>query len=239
MNNIRCLIVDDEPLALKQMEAYVGKVPGVEIVGKCSSALAALQIINNEEVDLLFSDISMPDMNGIELVRQVADRCFIVFTTAYSEYALEGYKVEAVDYLLKPFGLSDVVSAVEKVRRRMEKRVAEQSADIVDDYIYIKNDSKMSKVKIADIALVEGLSEYVRVYVEGEQRPLTTLLSMRKAEETLPSDSFMRVHRSWIVNLNKIQSISHLRISIAGQLVPISDSYKDKFMEYVEGRLLK
>ncbi len=247
---MRCLAIDDEPLALAQLAAYIEKVPGLELAGRCSSAIEALGMIREGGIDLIFCDISMPDMSGLELAEQVGDKCLIVFTTAYSDYAVEGYKVDAVDYILKPFGLSAIVAAAEKAKRRDAERKAlaaatqnvpeaaeEGTAD--HDYIYVKNDSKMTRVKIEDILLVEGMSEYVRIYVRGEKRPITTLLSMKKVEASLPESRFMRVHRSWIVNLGCIESVSHLRISIAGQLVPVSDNYKDKFTEYIERHAMK
>lgn len=250
--DIRCLAIDDEPLALTQLANYIEKTPGLELAGKCSNGLEALKMINNGGIDLIFCDISMPDLSGMELVRQVGDQCLVVFTTAYPDYAIEGYKVNAVDYLLKPFGLSDVMSAAQKARERLDAlnalKVKEQTevddADAggklkLSDYIYVKNDFKMSRVKVSDITLVEGMSEYVRIYILGEKKPLTTLLSMKKVEAALPSDTFMRVHRSWIVNLERIESVSHLRITIGGQLVPVSDNYKDRFAAYMDSHAMK
>ncbi len=257
---MKCIAVDDEPLALEQLASYIKKVPGLELVEKCSSAIQALEIIKKGGIDLLFSDISMPDMSGMELVKQIGGQCLVIFTTAYDQYAIEGYKVDAVDYLLKPFSLADVVAAAEKAQRRfVEKQAAanisspapdpetesettDTSADQnlkEDDYIFVKNDSKLSRVKIADISLIEGMSEYVRIYTTTGTKPLMTLISMKKMEASLPPDTFMRVHRSWIVNLKKIDSIAHFRISIANQLVPISDNYKDKFIAYIESHAIK
>lgn len=251
--NIRCLAIDDEPLALTQLAAYIEKTPGLELAGKCSNGLEALKLIRQGGIDLIFCDISMPDLSGMDLVRQIGDQCLVVFTTAYADYAVEGYKVNAVDYLLKPFGLSDVMQAAEKAQSRLKERNAlkgasgqetEQGDDAegklkLTDYIYVKNDFKMSRVRVSDITLVEGMSEYVRIYVAGEPKPLTTLLSMKKVEAALPAETFMRVHRSWIVNLECIESVSHLRITIAGQLVPVSDNYKDRFMAYMDSHAMK
>lgn len=251
---MKCLAIDDEPLALMQLASYIEKTPGLELAGKCSSAIEALGIIREGGADLIFCDIDMPDMSGIELVRQIGDQCLVVFTTAYPEYAVDGYKVEAVDYLLKPFSLSDLVAAAAKARKRLSERGAlsagmgrqgawregkEEGRLSADDYVYVKNDSKMSRVRVGDITLVEGMSEYVHIYVRGEKRPLTTLISMKKLESSLPSETFMRVHRSWIVNLERIESVSRMRITIAGQLVPVSDNYKDHFTEYMESHAIK
>lgn len=248
--DIRCLAIDDEPLALTQLASYIEKTPGLKLAGKCSNGLEALEVIRRGGVDLIFCDINMPDLSGMELVRQVGDQCLVVFTTAYPDYAIEGYKVNAVDYLLKPFGLSDVMSAAQKAQERLDAlnalKVKEQTSETgtgsklrLSDYIYVKNDFKMSRVKVSDITLVEGMSEYVRIYVLGEKKPLTTLLSMKKVEAALPSDTFMRVHRSWIVNLERIESVSHLRITIGGQLVPVSDNYKDRFAAYMDSHAMK
>ena len=243
---IRCLAVDDEPLALMQLATYIGKVPGLQLVGQCSSAIEALEIINRGGVDLLFTDISMPDMSGMDLVKQVCDKCLVVFTTAYSDYAIDGYKVEAIDYLLKPFGLSDVIRAADKARKRLETiRAANGEGPLDDevkkenDYIFVKSDSRMYRIKVADIIMIEGMSEYVRVYVSTEPKPLMTLIAMKKVEQILPPDLFMRVHRSWIVNLRKVENVSHMRISIGGQLVPVSDNYKEKFAAYIDEHSLK
>ena len=238
---IKCLVVDDEPLALAQLAGYVKKVSGVQLVGECNSAAEALDIIRSTDIDVLFTDISMPDMGGMELVKLLPQTCLVIFTTAYPDYAVEGFRVDAVDYLLKPFGYHEVVAAVDKARRRLDSMPkADETARLTeDDYIFVKSDSKMSRIRIGDIMLVEGLSEYVKLYVAGESKPLTTLLSMKRTEATLPDDVFMRVHRSWIVNLKRIESVSHLRISIAGHLVPVSKSYKDTFQQYIERQLLK
>lgn len=249
--DIRCLAIDDEPLALTQLAGYIEKTPGLELAGKCRNGIEALELIRKGGIDLIFCDINMPDLSGMELVRQIGDQCLVVFTTAYPDYAVEGYKVSAVDYLLKPFGLSDVMSAAEKAKARLRERnalkdsaldkddVAAEGRLRLEDYIYVKNDFKMSRVKVSDITLVEGMSEYVRIYVEGEKKPLTTLISMKKVEAALPPSTFMRVHRSWIVNLGRIESVSHLRITIGGQLVPVSDNYKDRFVAYMESHAMK
>ena len=247
--DIRCLAIDDEPLALAQLANYIEKTPGLKLVGRCGNGLEALTMIQRGGIDLIFCDISMPDLSGMELVRQIGGQCLVVFTTAYPDYAIEGYKVNAVDYLLKPFSLSDVMSAAIKAKERLNWRDAQENKAQAEensngklglsDYIYVKNDFKMSHVKVSDITLVEGMSEYVRIHVLGEEKPLTTLLSMKKVEAVLPSGTFMRVHRSWIVNLDRIESVSHLLISIGGRIVPVSDNYKDRFVAYMDSHAMK
>lgn len=243
---MNCLVADDEPLALAQLAAYVGRVPFLTLVGQCSDAVQALERVRQGGVDLIFADISMPDMSGVELARQVGSRCLIVFTTAHPSYAIEGYKVNAVDYLLKPFGLADVVVAAEKARLRFEERKALEAAQAPastalgeDDYIFVKTDARMARVRVGDILLVEGMSEYVRIYAQGEAKPMTTLLTMKRVEAALPPSVFLRVHRSWIVNMARMESVSRLRISIAGKLVPVSDNYRERFLAYIDSHALR
>ena len=241
MEELNCLAVDDEPLALTQIASYIGKIPGLKLVAQCHSALDALAILGTQDVDVLFADISMPDMSGLDLVRQVAGRCHVIFTTAYPDYALDGYKVEAVDYLLKPYTLADVTSAIDKVRRRrhaIEQPAATQQPHD-DQCLFLKDGTKMLRVSIDDITMVEGMSEYVRIYKRSADRPITTLLTMRRLEEILPQDKFMRVHRSWIINLTAIESVSHMRISICDKLIAVSDAYKDKFNDYIAQHAIK
>ena len=243
---INCLVIDDEPLALAQLATYVSRVPFLNLVGRCCDSLQALDAVRRGGVDLIFADISMPDMSGLELARQVGSQCLVVFTTAHPSFAIDGYKVNAVDYLLKPFGLADVVAAAEKARLRFEERRALESARAPasaelgeDDYIFVKTDARMARVRVGDILLVEGMSEYVRIYARGEAKPLTTLLTMKRVEAALPPSVFLRVHRSWIVNMARIESFSRLRISIAGKLVPVSDNYKERFLAYIDSRALR
>lgn len=237
---IRCIIVDDEPLAVAQMEKYVERVPFLENVGSCSSAAEAMEVLSNGNVDAMFVDISMPDISGMQLVRTLSNPPMVVFTTAYSEYAVEGFKVDAVDYLLKPIGFDDFLRAAGKLNEMYTLRNAQQGGETVSearcgDSLFVKSDYRIIRVPIDTIMYVESMSEYVRIFVEGQAKPVISLLSMKKVEEALPSEMFMRVHRSYLVNLNKIKEVSKMRIVYDNNVyIPIGDMYKDAFFAYVE-----
>ncbi|WP_321335466.1 LytTR family DNA-binding domain-containing protein [uncultured Bacteroides sp.] len=235
---IKCITIDDEPLALAQLTVYISRVPFLQHIKACQDAFEALQLLSEEEVDLIFVDINMPDLNGMDFVRSLVMRPLIIFTTAYSEYAVEGFKVDAVDYLLKPFSFQDFLKAADKARKQLEYRSTwsgENEANIVNDgSLFVKSDYKVVRININEIKYVECMSEYVRIFTEGEEKPIMTLLSMRKLEERLPTNQFMRVHRSYIVNLQKIVEISRLRIIFDGNTyIPIGENYKEKFTEYI------
>ena len=242
---IKVLAIDDEPLALQQLVSYIQKVAFLKLVGQCQSALEAKDILNREPVDAVFCDINMPDLNGMDFVKSLAAPPLIVFTTAYSEYAVEGFKVNAVDYLLKPFGLDDFRRAANRLKERLETSpvavpVAEmpQSNAEEDDTIFIKTDYKVVKIAISDIRYIEGMSEYLKIHLEGQPKPLVTLLSMKKMEEYLPP-SFMRIHRSYIVNLKRIQEVNKNRVIMdADTYLPIGDNYKEAFNDYLNTRFL-
>jgi DNA-binding LytR/AlgR family response regulator len=239
---IRCLAIDDEPLALQQLVAYISKVPFLELVAQCQSALEAHRFLENDTVDAIFCDINMPDLNGMDFVKQLAAPPLIVFTTAYSEYAVEGFRVNAVDYLLKPFGLQDFQRAANRLKERMRnKELGMRNEELEmrnDDSLFLKTDYRIVKVSIPDIRYIEGMSEYLKVWIEGEPKPIITLLSMKKMEERLP-DYFMRIHRSYIINLNKIQEVNKNRVIMdQDTYLPIGDLYKDAFQEYLDTRFL-
>ena len=245
---IRVLAIDDEPLALKQLVSYISKVPFLQLCGECRNALEARQILDREPIDAIFCDINMPDLSGMEFVKQLAAPPLIVFTTAYSEYALEGYKVDAVDYLLKPFGLNDFQRAANKLKSRLGSQSAngEQpaggpavpAAEEGDDRIFVKTEYKTISIHIADIRYIEGMSEYLKLHVSGQPRPVITLMAMKKLEERLPA-YFMRIHRSYIVNLRCIQEVNKNRVILdADTSLPIGDLYREQFNDYLATRLL-
>ena len=249
--NIRCLAIDDEPLALGQLVAYINKVPFLELAAQCQSALDARAYLEHDTVDAIFCDINMPDLNGMDFVKSLAVPPLVVFTTAYSEYAIEGFRVNAVDYLLKPFGLQDFQRAANRLRERLGSLNTESSPRSLTtegETLFLKSDTRILKVSIPDIRYIEGMSEYLKVWVEGEPKPIITLLSMKKMEERLP-DYFMRIHRSYIVNLNKIQEVNKNRVimespqtgaaSVATDTyLPIGDLYKEAFQAYLNTRFL-
>ena len=243
---IRCLAIDDEPLALQQIVAYIGKVPFLELAAQCQSALEARQFLEQDTVDAIFCDINMPDLNGMDFIKSLTVPPLVVFTTAYSEYAVEGFRVNAVDYLLKPFGLQDFQRAANRLKERLTpsplspqtSSLSPQTSALKDDTIFLKTEYRIVKVSISDIRYVEAMSEYLKVYLQGEAKPIVTLLSMKKMEERLP-ENFMRIHRSYIVNLNMIQEVNKNRIIMdADTYLPIGDMYKDTFQQYLDTKFL-
>ena len=244
------MAVDDEPLALQQIVTYISKVPFLELAAQCQSALEARQFLEQDTVDAIFCDINMPDLNGMDFVKSLATPPLIVFTTAYAEYAVEGFKVNAVDYLLKPFGMQDFQRAALRLKERLESSptshaiptspttptVPTSPAD--NDVVFLKTEYRIVKVTISDIRYVEAMSEYLKVYLEGESKPIVTLLSLKKMEERLP-DYFMRIHRSYIINLTKIQEVNKNRVIMdADTYLPIGDMYKEAFQAYLDNKFL-
>ena len=237
---IRCLAVDDEPLALKQLVSYISKVPFLELAAQCQSAVEAREYLEHDTVDAIFCDINMPDLGGMEFVKSLAAPPLIVFTTAYSEYAVEGFRVNAVDYLLKPFGLQDFQRAAQRLKERMDGiRLAGKDTMQETDTLFLKTDYRIVKVNIPDIRYIEAMSEYLKVWVEGEPKPIITLLSMKKMEEYLPN-CFMRIHRSYIINLDKIQEVNKNRVFMDAQTaLPVGDLYKKAFQKYLDTKSLR
>ncbi|MBQ5997303.1 MAG: response regulator transcription factor [Bacteroidales bacterium] len=238
---IRCLAIDDEPLALQQVVTYISKVPFLELAAKCQSALEARDFLEHDTVDAVFCDINMPDLNGLDFVKSLAVPPLVIFTTAYSEYAIEGFRVNAVDYLLKPFGLQEFQRAANRLRERLEStapRTCDAPATTSDDSIFLKTDYRIVKVCIRDIRYIEGMSEYLKIWTEGMAKPIVTLLSMKKMEEWLP-DYFMRIHRSYIINLTKIQEVNKNRVIMdKDTYLPLGDIYKESFLTYLNTRFL-
>ena len=238
---IRCLAIDDEPLALRQLTTYIQKVPFLELAAQCQSAMEARKYLEQETADAIFCDINMPDLNGMDFIKSLQAPPLVVFTTAYSEYAVEGFKVNAVDYLLKPFGLDEFRRAANRIKERLENVSAntqQPTSNTQPDTIFVKTDYRMVKINIADIQYIEGMSEYLKIYLEGEAKPIITLLSMKKIEQRLP-ENFMRIHRSYIVNLHKIQEVNKNRVIMdAETFLPIGDIYKEDFLRYLESNLL-
>lgn len=231
---IRCLAVDDEPLALQQLVTYINKVPFLELAGKASSAAEARAFLQEDVADVMFCDINMPDLNGMDFVKSLASPPLIVFTTAYAEYAVEGFKVNAVDYLLKPFGLDEFRRAAERVKERCLPPSPSQGEGAKESTLFVKSDYRMLRIDISKIRYVEGMSEYLRIYMDDEPKPIITLLSMKKMEERLPN-TFMRIHRSYIVNLEKIQEVNKNRVILdADTYLPIGDMYRETFQEYLD-----
>ena len=235
MLKINCLIVDDEPMALSLMESYVAKIPFLELKGKCSNAFEALEKINNEKIDVLFLDIQMPELNGIELSRTIGKDTRVIFTTAFDQYAIDGFKVEALDYLLKPYNFEEFYTAALKARDWFALVQNSHIGDAKEEpvYIFIRADYKHLKVMLDDILYIEGLKDYVKVWLVNETKPILTHSSLKKLEEELPASKFMRVHRSYIIALNKIHAVERSQAIINNQYIPIADQFKQQFQEFV------
>lgn len=236
---LNCLIVDDEPLALDLLESYVKRTPFLNLIGRCGSALEVLQRIREESVDLIFLDIQMPELSGLELSRILGGQIRIIFTTAFEQYALEGFRVDALDYLLKPVSYPEFLKSADKALKWFEMKGNAQAPQGGEDSIFVKSDYKLLKVELRKICYIEGLKDYVKIYLEDASQPIVSLISMKSLEELLPSSSFIRVHRSYIVNLDKIRVIERNRIVFGKNYIPVSDSYKDKFTDFLNRKTVK
>ncbi len=246
---IRCIAIDDEPLALRQITSYISKIPFLELVESFRSAVAAKSWLESNSVELIFVDINMPDMTGVEFVQSLEKPAMVIFTTAYAEYAIEGYKLEAIDYLLKPFGLKDILRASEKAQSLYElwllrdKQLAENGASQSEESVESSEDSgvisvhadrKTSLVKVANIVYLESAGEYVRLHL-ADGTKLVTLFRLKNMESTLPPSMFMRVHRSYIINLNYVSGYTKGRVFLEGDdYVPIGENYKDSFLAHIK-----
>lgn len=237
---IRCIAIDDEPLALQQISKYISEIPDLELVRAYQSAVEARQVLSNGDVDAMFVDINMPDLNGLDFVKSLEQPPMVVFTTAYSEYAVEGYKVDAVDYLLKPFGMEEMKKTADKLRKQYDLLHATQVSGVDDDNaIYIKTDYKIVRIEISNIKYVEAMSEYLRIYTYDSPKAIVALLSMKKMDEHLRNHKFMRIHRSYIINLRRIKEVNRNHVSLdADTSLPIGDMYKDTFNAYIASKFL-
>ena len=233
MNRINCLVVDDEPAALEVLDHFISRVYFLNLVKKCPSAIEAMQILEENQIELLFLDINMPDVNGIQFLKSIKTRPAIILTTGFKEYALEGYEHDVVDFLLKPFDFERFLKAVNKannlISRILKQPVALQKPQ---QYIFIKADYKLLKISVDDILFIEGLKDYIKIFTK--QRLYLTLMSMTSIEEKLPSHEFCRIHRSYIISLSKIDSVSRHRVVIGEKFIPISVPYRDKFYRIID-----
>jgi DNA-binding LytR/AlgR family response regulator len=230
------LIVDDEPLALDLLESYVRKTPFLNLVGRCNNAVAAMEAIHQGGIDLLFLDIQMPELNGLELSKMIGDKPKVIFTTAFQQYALDGYKVNALDYLLKPISYQEFLQAANKAVKWFDLLRNQNGGEDGNDAIFVKTEYKLVQISISQILYIEGLKDYVKIYLENSSEPILSLMSMKTVEERLPAEKFMRVHRSFIVQLDKIKTIERNRIVFGKTYIPISDSYKEQFTEFLSKR---
>ncbi|SDW19589.1 two component transcriptional regulator, LytTR family [Lutibacter oricola] len=235
---ISCINIDDEPLALKQIAKYIEKTPFLDLKDSFESPLDAIIFLQKTKVDLIFVDINMPDLNGMDFVKSLENPPKIIFTTAYSEYALEGFKVDALDYLLKPIDYPSFLKSALKAEKWFKlQEPQKEEIKSNDDFLFIKSEYKIVRVKIEDIKYVEGMREYIRIHLVNE-KPIMTLLSMKAMEKQLENKNFMRVHRSYIVNLNKISTIERNRIVFDKVYIPVSEQHKEKFHQFIDKNFL-
>lgn len=253
MEKIRCLAVDDEPLALDILANYIQKIPNLSLVATCTEPLEALSLIQQGKVDLLFLDIQMPTLTGIQFLRVMNGKCKTILTTAYSEYALEGYEYDVADYLLKPISFERFLKAVQKAVEQLavvseqssvgngQSLIGSENSETLSsqtatqqqqlDFIFVKTEYKIQKINLSDILYLEGLKDYVSIYTTKER--ILTLQTMKKMEEMLPSNRFVRVHKSYIVSLEKIETIERQRIFIGKNMIPVGDSFQKDFMKLI------
>lgn len=230
---MKCLVVDDEALARRLLADYISKIPNIELVDVCMNALDAQTVLENKQVDLMFLDIQMPELTGLDFLKSLKHRPLVVFTTAYAEYALQGFELEVIDYLLKPIPFDRFFQAVNKAKAYRENQI-KTSAELEGndkDYFFVKADYKIIKINYKDVDFVEGLREYVQIHTS--QGKVITLLSMTKLEEVLPSADFMRIHRSYIININKIDLVQGNMVVIGNHQLTISKSQRERFMKRI------
>ncbi len=236
---MKTIAIDDEPLALKLVVDYVNKTPYLELVGAFDNPLDAVEFLANQDAELIFVDIQMPDLTGIEFIRSLEEEHKIIFTTAYEKYAVEGFKLNAVDYLLKPFSYEEFLKAAGKARKLAEMEAsATPTIEANTQFLFLKSEYKIRRINFNDILYIEGLKDYIKVFTAGEDKPLLSLNSIKSLEQKLPEEKFMRVHRSYIVNLDKIETIERSRIVFGKIYIPVSDQYKDKFQEFLDKNFL-
>lgn len=238
MTTLKCCVVDDEPLAAELIADYIRKTPFMELSGVYASAQDAVKSILSDGIDIVFLDIQMPQLNGMEFAKIIPPATRIIFTTAYREYAMEGWRVDALDYLLKPVSYEEFAEAANKALRWFDLIRSADERSVDSNYIMVKSDYKIVQICLDDILYIEGLKDYVRIYVADGRRSVMTLMSMRALEQRLPSERFMRVHRSYIVNTERITVIERNRIVFGDAYIPVSGSYRQAFSDFVASRSL-
>ena len=230
MDKYTCIIIEDEPLALEKTKDFVNKVPFLNLTATFDNALNGLTYLNNNKVDVLFLDINMDELSGIELLESSKISSQVIITTAYQEYALKGYELQITDYLLKPFTFNRFLQAVNKAQENLNKRIAEKQLD----FIFVKTENRLEKIMINDILYIEGMRDYLRIHTSNKK--IMTLQSFNELEQLIPAHLVCRVHKSYMVAINKIESIERSRIKIADQLIPVSETYKEAFLQLINSK---
>lgn len=235
---LNCAIIDDEPLAADLLASYTQNVTELNLIGVYDSAVKAMTVLRNSPVDLLFLDIQMPDLSGLEFASILPKETKIIFTTAFDRYAIDGYKVDAVDYLLKPISFDTFVMSVNKV---VEKFKADNRHKLLleDKFVYVKSEYKLVKVGLREILYVEGLKDYIKIYLSDGRKPIMSLMNMKTLEDNLPRPPFLRVHRSFIVNMAMVDMVDRGRIVVGNSFIPVSESYKGQFQDYIDDHTLQ
>ncbi len=234
-HKITCIVVDDEPMALNLVESYVQKTPFLWLKNKFNNAIAAMEFLHSEAVDLIFLDIQMPDLTGLEFSKMLPKHTRVVFTTAFDQYALEGFKVEALDYLLKPFDYAEFLTAATKAKEWFSL-VKEKSTAVLSEekeFLFVKSEYKQVRIELNQVLYFEGLKDYIKIWLKDNPKPILTLMSLKSLEEHLPDTHFLRVHRSFIVSLKNIEIVERSQIIINKQRITVSEQYKPKFLEFV------
>ncbi|WP_439181695.1 LytR/AlgR family response regulator transcription factor [Carboxylicivirga taeanensis] len=241
MKAVNCLIIDDEELAIDIIEEYVSRIEKLKVIGRCSNAIEALQYLNKQQVDLLFLDIQMPGLTGLELIKTMHSKPEVIFTTAYSEYALEGFELDALDYLVKPISFERFITAINKYFRRHEHQELPAESPLAPNenaFIFVKSDKAMVKVLLKQIIYIESLRNYVSIYlVDG--REIKTMNTISKLEEKLPASHFIRIHRSFIICFDKIDSYMGGSVQLCGHTIPIGRNYKDAFRQLINDKSIE
>lgn len=232
---LTCFAVDDEPMALKLLESYIEKTPFLELKKSFSNAIEALERFNENPVDLLFLDIQMPDLSGMELSKIIKDKAKVIFTTAFDQYALEGFRVDAVDYLLKPFDYAEFLNAAQKAHKRIAPpKPTPQAKESRNESLFVKSGYKQLKIELDNILYIEGLKDYVKIWIKDNPSAILTLMTLKSLEKELPAGKFMRVNRSFIVALPHIEEVERNLITINNTQITVSEQHKAKFQEFVE-----
>ncbi len=236
---IKVVAIDDEPLALQLVKGYIGKTPFLELAGSFDNPVDAVVFIKSSDVDLVLLDIQMPDITGTELARVISGGPKIIFTTAYEKYALEGFRLDAVDYLLKPFSYAEFLKAVQKAQKLIGLETKQlPSLEVKNDFLFIKSEYKIRRINFSEINYIEGLRDYVKIFLTEEKKPVLSLSTLKALEARLPGDRFMRVHRSFIVSLEKVKVIDRNRIVFGEVRIPVTDQYKDNFQKFLDGNFI-
>lgn len=235
---IKCIAIDDEPLALEQVERYIQQTPFLELIGTFPSALKSIDSQHLKDTQLIYLDINMPDLSGLDFSKHISDDKKIIFTTAYEEYALEGFKVDALDYLLKPFSYDEFLKATLKAKKHFELVEKASSISGSADHMFVKSEYQSIRINFEDILYIESMKDYVKIFLKGHDKPVFTLMTISLMENKLPSDNFMRVHRSFIVGLNKIESAERSGVIIQNKHIPVGENYRKSFANYVKNKLV-